>query len=187
MVWLVVISAIGALGGWVTSIIQVIEMKILIKNQAQTNYILSHPGEMVINGITGLVDELNRDPQKAKQFTGLVKRMGFDAWTRIKDEVNFDEKLNAFLSRLRNNPELQREVFDFVTACGIVAAKAGNAAVKEEVSKTIEQTIDREIPIPKKYRWLKPIIDKATSNGTGQGRPTEKQSKPGKSGLLPLE
>lgn len=56
----------------VTTIIQTIEMIILVRSNRHTNYLLSHPGELLI----ALVEQIQTDPKFAAMFQGFIQWLG---------------------------------------------------------------------------------------------------------------
>lgn len=117
--WATILTAIFTL---VTTLIQCLEMWILIQNQRETNRLLSNPGELLLKGLHGMADEL------------------------------------------KDNPEAQAAIFEFVGACGAVAYNTALQAVKGKIADTIK----KEIPVPRKYRWLYEIGNNFLGNKSSQ-------------------
>lgn len=52
----------------ITTLIQTIEMWLLVKSSRQTNYLLSHPGDLLLDGITGWIKNLWESDKDQKAF-----------------------------------------------------------------------------------------------------------------------
>lgn len=108
LIWIAIFTFIGMMFTMFTAIIQCIEMWILVKNQRETNRILSNPGQLLLTGVTQMAKELE------------------------------------------TNEEAQRLFFNLVAASGQIAYSAAVEGAKDK----IKSVISKEIPVPKKYRWI---------------------------------
>lgn len=78
--WLVVIALVTTL----TTIIQCIEMYLLITSSRRTNQILEHPGPLVVSGLKELMVELSEDKDFQQMLGGFVAWAGTTAITNVK-------------------------------------------------------------------------------------------------------
>lgn len=172
-------------------IIEAWQLRQLILTNRNTNSLIkdltTNPkiaGAILLNGIYGLSRGLKTNKAYQEEVSTLVKSMG----EIIIDNFEIDGPglVRQTIAKIRDNPDLQKEVFQFVAACAQVASQH----VTQDVKEKVKQTIETEIPIPKEYRWIAEAA-KALNSGSQvlQGpKAAQAAAKPAKNGgLLPLD
>lgn len=187
--WISIISGFAIIG-WL--FVEFAELRQLIKASRNTNLILSElvnnpetAGAILRNGFIGMAKDIKRNPEYAGVFFEFISAIFFTGYARLRNDLNgdmpkiFTEAIIKATDTIKSNPELNEAIFEFIAAAGTVAMAAGRDAAKEE----IKNTIDKEIPLPKKYRWVAGIIDKMQAKNPPVGdRPPDT-----KKGLSPLK
>lgn len=196
LLWYVV--AIGAVIGIMYSVIEIIQTHVLIKQSRRTADVMTQlkedpavAGAILTNGIIGMSAAIDANPEYAETFYKFAKQVSAVAIQDLMQDPPQIPPIRAFiqpfLADLREDADLQREVFEFIAAAGQVAYKHAQNEVKEKV----KQTIQREIPVPKKYRWL---VELGERQGVIKSRDPDQEAIDteytdlgnGSGGLLPL-
>lgn len=166
--WIVIGTFLTAIFTMVTTVIQCIEMWILIKNQRATNEILSHPGDLLMDGIIQFALDLLEDNESRTTFFQFVNACGAAATPQIK------ELMISFLKELGEDETAQKAFFDFMEDVGAAAYKNTVETMKTKVKDTIK----KEIPVPRKHRWIielgreMGILGESSSTNTASTTPT---------------
>lgn len=118
----------------ITTLIQCIEMWILVHNQRETNRILSQPGDIIKN----LIIQLQEDKDFQQNFWGLIQACGASIIQGIRGgggELPKPVKLKGFARIFEpfvNNPDIQSMVADGIQRrLGTVLEETGKKAAEK--------------------------------------------------------
>lgn len=121
-------------------------------------------GQILRNGFVGMSKALREDPEAASEFFGMISESG-------------KVVLSESIKRLKEDPQAASEFFSLVYECGKVVFQNSKEVVVDDIKKKIA----KEIPVPKKVRWLYNLV-----KGSGNdNQPAQAANKAG-SKLLPL-
>jgi len=136
--WLFVIAAITG----ITTVIQCIEMYLLVRTHRQTNAILENPGPMVADGIHGYLTELIEDPKMQEEFFSFVAICGKNMWQGVGATDAGDIKPVKLKGRMKmfepivNNPKIQEMVAQKIAATIQATGEAGISNATKKIADT---------------------------------------------------
>jgi len=153
-------------------------------------------GMILWNGISGMSAHLKSDPAAAKDYQELMQLTGImaieAAGEHLKPDIikTIEDSAGRILlgsivnmaKQLHDDPEAAKAYSVLVANTGAIAYQAATQTVKDSVKKTIE----KEIPVPKEYRWIVEAAKQLTNKdgaATNQAAPAA----PAAPGLLPLK
>lgn len=139
-------------------------------------------GAILKNGIIGLAESVKQSPEIAKAFFSFMGDVAQQAWANVKDsgvDEAVRDRIITFLRDMQADEELQKEVFSFIATAGEVAFRNATNATTDKVKETIK----REIPVPRKWRWLYEVYQQEKEKDNGKTTQPANQS----TGLLPLQ
>lgn len=136
-------------------------------------------GAILLNGIVGMAEGIKGNKKFKEIFDNFMK----DVFSMI-DEIEPSKIILAITDKMKKDEVFRKEVYDLAANIGRIAAESTTSAAKEEIKDSVKKTIEKEIPLPKKYRWAKPYLDSIT--GKKENAEAEKKPKSTHDGLLPL-
>lgn len=119
---------IAAITG-ITTLIQCIEMWLLVSSSRQTNRILSKPGEL----FTHLIEQLADDPKFREEFWGLVQATGIKALEAISTMPEV-----ARQQAIKGLPRPVRSIIEGAQALGIDFKKIFKTEAVDKAKEVVE-------------------------------------------------
>lgn len=125
----------------IMTIIQTIEMYLLIHTHKETNAILENPGPMVAEGIHGYLQELISDPKMQEEFFTFVAICGKNMWQGIGATDGAEVKPVKLKGHMKmfepivNNPKIQEMVAQKIASS---IQKTGEAGIARAGAKLAE-------------------------------------------------
>ena len=115
--WLIIIAVVTTL----TTIIQCIEMYLLISSSRRTNQILEHPGPLVVSGLKELMAEVSEDKDFQAMLGGFVSWAGTTAIASVKQNM---EQAGIKVPKIRSLGDALGLVFQLPGIQGAIEKKA---------------------------------------------------------------
>ena len=159
-------------------LIEAWQLKELIKTGKQTNLVLRQlstdpdiAGAILRNGVLGMAREIKQNPEMGTAFFEFISAITFQAVDRARSYFDENQEelseytteiIHLALQEMRENKELQEEFFVFCNYAGIAAYSGIEKKFEnqsKDLAKKVKDTIDKEIPVPKKYRWIAEKVD----------------------------
>lgn len=153
-------------------IIEALQLRQLITASKVNNtllYDLMHnpkvAGSILRNGFLGMADDIKNSPEYQAKFFDFIQAITSSSYVRLKAQFEA-EGINAsdiatkiiqdVTNRIKTEPALQEAVLEFIAVAGNVAYSSAINSAKQEITRHVE----KQIPVPKKYRWVAEIIDR---------------------------
>lgn len=137
-------------------------------------------GAILLNGFVGMAEGMKDNKKFQSVFFDFMKDIG----SQIQAKIDPSEIILSVCQKMRHNTEFRNEVGDFANYLGENALLSIKTNVKQDLTDSVKKTIEKEIPLPKKYRWAKPYLDDIVKKREEAKKPEPVQGSDG--GLLPL-
>lgn len=111
----------------VMTVIQTVEMYLIVKNHVETNRILKNPGPLVLQGIIEFIDQLGKDEKKQKYFMTFLAIIGQNVFLSLKDAC---ERKGIKIPKIKS----ATDIIDFVVKLPNVAENL-NTAISQSIKE----------------------------------------------------